>query len=356
MQPAKAIQSFHVLGDEIRSFLSGNSSQSKEWEEILQVAEQENSWFSQKSIRAALEGISLWLYEDKLSAWLSSYPGMEKRNKKPLIIGVIMAGNIPLAGFHDFLCVLLSGYILYSKLSHSDSKLLPFIAGKLIAIEPEWKNKIHFVEKLNGSSLNAVIATGSNNTARHFEYYFKNIPHIIRKNRNGVAIIDGNETTDELSALGKDIFSYFGLGCRNISKLYVPVNYNFDNFFKSIEPYKEVIHHNKYHSNYIYNRTIYLMDGKKFTDNGFLAVINNPASSSPIAVLHFEEYKDIKSLVVHLSEIAEQIQCIATSIRMKNVLVKHHLSSSCVIMGETQSPSLADYADGVDTMKFLCSL
>jgi len=264
-----------------------------------------------------------------------------------------MAGNIPLVGFHDFLCVLMSGNILHTKLSSSDSRLLKFLEDRLIDIESEWKNRIHFVEKLN-TGIDAVIATGSNNTAKHFEYYFKNIPHIIRRNRNGIAILDGTETNLELHTLGKDIFSYFGLGCRNVSKLYVPEGYVFDNFFINIEGYKSVINHNKYHSNYVYNRTIYLMDGKKFTDNGFLAVINNPQLSSPIAVLNFEEYSDIKKLEQELIGIKEQIQCVAVS--EKYIKAQNFVPLPVVRIGETQSPSITDYADGVDVMKFLPEL
>jgi hypothetical protein len=352
MQPTIAIQSFHLLGEELRSFLAGNTSNQEQWEQTIRLAEQENAWFTKGNIHLAVKGISSWLEKDKLAKWLSLYPETETKNRKAAIVGVVMAGNIPLVGFHDFLCVLLSGNILHAKLSHSDSRLLQFIASRLIEIEPEWKEKIHFVERL-AAPLDAVIATGSNNTARHFEYYFRNIPHIIRKNRNGVALLDGSETDTELTTLGNDIFSYFGLGCRNVSKLYVPKNCIFDNFFLSTEPYKEVINHNKYHSNYVYNRTIYLMDGKKFTDNGFLAVIENSATASPIAVLNFEEYESLEQLSSHLLEIKEQIQCIAVSTKMRDKLLRHGTSLPLVAIGETHSPSLSDYADGVDVMKFL---
>lgn len=352
MQPALAIQSFHILGEELRSFLTGTASNQEQWAETIHWAGQENTWFTKDNIHLALKAVSRWLEKDKLSQWLELYPEIEAKNRKIATVGVVMAGNIPMVGFHDFLCVLLSGNKLYAKLSHSDSRLLTFITNRLITIEPAWKEKIHFVEKL-AAPLDAVIATGSNNTARHFEYYFRNIPHIIRKNRNGVAIIDGSETPAELAALGNDIFSYFGLGCRNVSKLYVPKNYKFDNFFLAIESFKEVANHNKYHSNYIYNRTIYLMDGKKFTDNGFLAVIENKATASPIAVLNFEEYENRENLSTHLEEIKEQIQCVAVSMKMKDALMHYASDLPLVVLGKTQTPSLSDYADGVDVMKFL---
>ncbi len=353
MHPDKAINSFHSLGEEIRSFLNSNDSRQEEWQKTMLIAEQENPWFTQKNIIESLRGIQLWLDKDVLTKWLSSYPDLNIENPKPLTIGVVMAGNIPLVGFHDFLCVLMSGNILHAKLSSSDSRLLKFLADRLIETEPEWKNSIHFVDKLN-NGIDAVIATGSNNTAKHFEHYFKNIPNIIRRNRNGIAVLDGTETNLELYTLGKDIFSYFGLGCRNVAKLYVPEGYVFDNFFLNIESYKDVINHSKYHSNYMYNRTIYLMDGKKFTDNGFLAVIHNPQLSSPIAVLNFEEYSDLKKLPPQLTDIKEQIQCVACSDSVENKLGPANLPF--VKIGETQSPAITDYADGADVMEFLQEL
>ncbi len=345
-----AIESFHSLGEDIRNFFETKAFRQEEWEQKLQIAELENPWFTQENIRLALRGILTWLDRDALNKWLSAYPDLEFESIKLLTIGVVMAGNIPLVGFHDFMCVLLSGNVLHAKLSQSDKVLLPFLANKLMEIEPEWKERIHFVEKLNNSP-DAIIATGSNNTAKHFEYYFKNVPNIIRRNRNGIAILDGSETREELYKMGQDIFSYFGLGCRNVSKLYVPQGYIFNTFFESVEPYKTVINHNKYHSNYVYNRTIYLMDGKVFTDNGFLAVINNPQLSSPIAVLNFEEYESVETLKTKLPELKEQIQCIAVSDKFKNELKDIELP--LVGFGETQSPSLTDYADGVDVMEFL---
>lgn len=350
MRLVQAIDSFHSLGEEIRNFLDGEEFRQVEWNKTLQLAEQENSWFTNENSKLALLGILQWLDRDILNKWLAEYVELDMENTKPITIGVVTAGNIPLVGFHDFLCVLLSGNILHAKLSHSDLRILPFLAARLIEIEPEWKSKIEFVEKLN-TSVDAIIATGSNNTARHFEYYFRNTPHIIRKNRNGIAILNGSESDEELYALGIDIFSYFGLGCRNVSKLYVPLDYDFTNFFENIEPFKNVINHNKYHSNYVYNRTIYLMDGKKFTDNGFLAVINNPNFSSPIAVLNFEEYDTLESLAKKLLSFQEQIQCVALAAPVKQKLKTSGLP--LVTLGETQSPSLSNYADGVDVLKFL---
>ncbi|MGP8215263.1 MAG: acyl-CoA reductase [Bacteroidia bacterium] len=351
MKLKERVYSFHLLGEQIREFLSTPfSRQHEDWNVVFKLAETQNGWFTRNNIIKALHGIEPWLNTQMLEKWLSFYPGLPAENKKPLAISVVMAGNIPLVGFHDFLCVLITGNIIEAKLSHADNILLPFIANKLIAIDPRWEKHIKFTDKLSLTT-DAIIATGNNNTARHFEYYFRNVPHIIRKNRNGIAILDGTETNEELSKLGNDIFNYFGLGCRNISKLYVPEGYDFSNFFRAIEKFKDIINHHKYANNYAYNRTIYLMDGKVFTDNGFLAVIEDKQISSPIAVLHFKEYKSIDSLCESLLQHREQIQCIAANEKFAKQL--GNLSIPVVEPGETQSPKLWDYADGVDVMEFI---
>jgi len=232
MKLTKAIGSFSALGEGMRKYLA-QPTDFPEWEKAVTAAQQQNQWFTRENILFALSNISSWLTKEALQKWASKYH-LTEENKNPVSIGVIMAGNIPLVGFHDMLCVLLTGNILCAKLSHSDSVLIPFIAKKLIETEPAGQDQIKFVDKLSTSS-DAVIATGSNNSAKHFEYYFKNIPHIIRKNRNGAAVLYGQESDQELSDLGTDIFSYFGLGCRNVSKLYVPQGYDFANFFRNIE-------------------------------------------------------------------------------------------------------------------------
>jgi hypothetical protein len=351
MKQTDIIWSFSSLGDEIRTFLKNPSaSEHEDWNIALKLAEQQNGWFTRDNIISALHGIEHWLRTNALTNWLAHYPELPKENTKPITISIVMAGNIPLVGFHDFLCVLITGNIIDAKQSSSDNILLKFLSKKLIVIEPEFEKHIHFIEKLS-STANAVIATGSNNTARHFEYYFRNVPHIIRKNRNGIAILTGDETTEDLSKLGEDVFSYFGLGCRNISKMYTPEGFDLGNFFRGIEKYSPVVNHNKYANNYTYNRTIFLMDGKIFTDNNFLAVIEDKAIPSPIAVLHYERYNNLTSLAKELATQKELIQCIATTEKAKQGL--GNLPIPVVKLGETQSPSLMDYADGVDVIKFI---
>lgn len=303
-------------------------------------AGQMNGWFTQENILFALQQWGELLTEEKIMDWLSHYP-IEKTTS-PKTVGIVMAGNIPLVGFHDFLCVLLSGNKVLAKLSSNDKVLLPFLSQYLIQEEPSLAERIVFTEgKMEG--FDAVIATGSNNTSRYFEYYFGNKPNIIRKNRNSVAILTGNETEQELKALGEDIFKYYGLGCRNVSKVFVPQGYHFDALFNALFHYKDIINQHKYANNYDYNKAVYLMSDFKVLDNGFLVLKEDSGLSSPISVLFYSFYDSEEALRKQLETQEDQIQCIVSS-------------RDGVGFGETQKPSLNDYADGVDTMEFLLKL
>lgn len=304
-----------------------------------------NGWFTRENILFAIKQWSCALTRENLDHWLRPYQ-FGKTNSKT--VGIIMAGNIPLVGLHDFLSVLISGHKVLVKQSSNDKLLLPVIADYLISIAPEWKDQIEFVpdtgEKMK--NFDAIIATGSNNTARYFEYYFRGKPSIIRKNRNSVAVLTGKETREELSALGEDIFRYFGLGCRNVSKLYIPENYDFDPFFETIFPWGSLINNAKYANNYDYNKAVYLMSEFKLLDNGFLILKEDENFGSPIATLFYEKYRDQESLKDNLESKKEEIQCIVSRGFVKDE----------VAFGKSQAPQLWDYADGVDTLDFLKSL
>lgn len=256
-----------------------------------------------------------------------------------------MAGNIPLVGFHDFLTVLMSGHSVQIKQSSSDAFFLPLIALFLGHVEPGFKDKIIFSEE-RLSEFDAVIATGSNNTARHFEYYFGDYPHIIRRNRNSVAILTGEESSEDLDALGEDIFRYFGLGCRSVSKLMVPSDYDFDLLFGAIYRFKDLIDYDKYRNNYDYNKAVYLMSRFELLENGFVMLKEDASYASPIATLFYEYYNDEDSLKKKLETDADLIQCIVGKGNDLNYIP----------FGQTQKPQLNDYADGVDTFEFLVSL
>jgi hypothetical protein len=230
---------------------------------------------------------------------------------------------------------------------------MPAVSKLLFEIEPRFKKQVHFTNKPFGKSdvISAFIATGSNNSARYFEYYFGKYPHLIRRNRNSVAILGGNETSSDLKHIGKDIFQYFGLGCRNVSKIFIPEDYNLDHFFPAMIDFGDVIHHNKYANNYHYYRTIYLLNSEKFLDNNFLIVKESNDIASPVSTLYYERYKSRKELLENLETNREKIQCVVS-----NHPLSTDLESIRVKPGHTQTPELWDYADGVDTMKFLLSL
>lgn len=307
--------------------------------QLIASAKQFNAWFTPESTAHAVEAIAKMLNESDLEKWMGAYPDKSDKQKS---IGLILAGNIPLVGFHDILCVLASGNKALIKLSSQDKMLIPYILNKLVEIEPGFCEQFEFIEKLE--NYDAVIATGSNNTSRYFDYYFSKVPNIIRKNRNSIAVLNGKESAKELHALGHDIFDYFGLGCRNVSKIYVPKGYKFDTFFESIEDFKWIADHHKYNNNYDYNKSIFLVNMDKHLDNGFLLLKEDERLASPLAVLYYEEYENIAELEKKLLAQEDQIQCIVSN---------EHLSMKSFAFGQSQCPALWDYADGVDTMIFL---
>ena len=312
------------------------------FKDLLALSQSHNGWFTPEQVYFAVESWAEALKEDNLNEWLSNY---DLSNVKPKTVGLILAGNIPLVGFHDFLSVVISGHKALVKTSSNDQHLIKFLANYLISVEPKLSERIAFTDgKLE--NFDAVIATGSNNTARYFEFYFKDKPSIIRKNRNSVAVLNGKETHEDLVNLGEDIFRYFGLGCRNVSKLFVPKNYSFETFFKAIYEYKDVIFYEKYSNNYDYNKAVFLMSNFKLLDNEFLTLKEDTSYASPISSVFYENYEDIADLQKRLKNEAGQIQCI----------VSNNLISNSISFGNTQKPKLWDYADDVDTMAFLSKI
>ena len=304
-----------------------------------------NAWFTPQSVEHAVKSIGKMLNKEDLTQWLDKYDIDDEKPTKQ--VGLILAGNIPLVGFHDVLCVLISGNHALIKASTQDARLIKFVLNMLVKIEPEFQSRYSFIERLQ--NFDAVIATGSNNTSRYFDFYFSKVPNIIRKNRNSVAVLTENETTEQLYKLGHDIFDYFGLGCRNVSKLLVPEGYDFTPFFEAIQPHENIINHHKYNNNYDYNKSIYLVNRNKHLDNGFLLVKEDERMVSPLAVIFYEQYKDTTSVEALLKRESENIQCIVSSADLKAV-------NQVVSFGESQQPALWDYADGADTMDFLTKL
>ena len=339
---------FVTLGRFLNQFAENNSNKDlsvphtelffEDFEQLIQLSQSHNGWYTPEQVYFSIQSWAKALTQENLDQWTSSYDFTTTESKT---IALILAGNIPLVGFHDFISVLISGHNVLVKTSSDDQHLLPFLAKYLITVEPQLANKITFVEgKLEG--FDAVIATGSNNTARYFEYYFKDKPSIIRKNRNSVAVLNGQETKEQLIALGEDIFRYFGLGCRNVSKLFVPKGYSFDTFFEAIFEYQEVIHYEKYANNYDYNKAVFLMSNYKLLDNGFLTLKEDSSHASPISSVFYEYYDSLSEIEKRLESEAETIQCI----------VSNNLVQNSIPFGQTQRPQLWDYADHVDTISF----
>ena len=318
-------------------------SKTEQFNDIFDKAEQQNSWFTRANVIFAFKSWSDALSENNVKQWLSQYQLPQTTSPKKILI--IMAGNLPLVGLHDLLCVLVTGHKAIVKLSSNDCVLLPYLITQMKTFAPEWTEAVTFTDD-KVTEYDAVIATGSDNTARYFEYYFGKKPHIIRKNRHSVAVLTGKETPEELFALGKDIFLYYGLGCRSISKLFVPKGYDFNLLFQAIYPYKDIIQEQKYANNYDYNKAVYLMSLFQLLENGFLLLKEDEHYGSPIATLFYEYYTDVDSLKEKLTTDAEKIQCV----------VAHNFTTEEVAFGETQTPQLWDYADGVDTLNFLLKL
>jgi hypothetical protein len=318
---------------------------SAELEEKLLMAERRNPWFVQAFTHHAFDAIAdKFLNQQKLDSWLLNYQVKELRKT----IALIFAGNLPLVGFHDFLCCYVTGAKMKIKLSSKDDELFPFVIKRLSQIDPEVKDRIEIADTLK--DFDAVIATGSNNTNRYFEYYFRNYPRLLRKNRNSVAILSGEETKEDLEKLADDIFLYFGFGCRNVSKLYVPVGYDLTQLFPAFEKnYKWLHSHNKYMNNYDYNRTLLMLNKTLHLANEFVMLVENTSIPSSIATLNYETWHDEEVLATHLKHNADKLQCIVAREPAQWTFAPQPF-------GSTQQPELNEYADGVDTMEFLFSL
>lgn len=308
-----------------------------EFELLIRKSEIENPWFTAENQKFALSQWAGLLTEENINNWLKKYT-ISKITKR---VGLILAGNIPLVGFHDVISVVLSNHIPVIKLSSKDRYMVPFLLKK-------WNEfsggnvQFEFVEKLE--NFDAVIATGSNNTARYLEFYFKKHLNIIRKNRTSVAVLKGDETEDELKLLAEDIFRYFGLGCRNVTRIFIPQDFVIDRLFESFLDFQDIINHNKYANNYEYNRAVYLLNQEKFWDNNFVMMKEDDKLFSPLSVINFSRYSSMDEVKNFIGENEENIQCI---------VAKEELGLDSVAFGQAQNPGLDTYADNVDTMKFL---
>ena len=310
--------------------------------EISHKAFVKNPWFTHEHIKTSLGGIKKFLESDMLEKWAAPYSLTPRLPRK---VGLIMAGNLPMVGFHDLLCVLISGHKAIIKLSSKDDVLIPWSLEKLLEFEPYFSDQVSIVEKLK--EVEAVIATGSDNSARYFEYYFRHIPRIVRMNRTSMAILNGSESEESLKLLGKDILLYFGLGCRNVSKIFIPRGYDLVHLLDQFQNYHSIIDHNKYKNNYDYNRAIYLVNKQTHLDTGFLLFKEDTGLFSPTAVVYYEFYESIEQLTLKIEAQRDKIQCVISEL---------DFLPDRVPFGLSQFPEVDDYADGVDTLSFLDSL
>lgn len=341
------IKAFEKLGILFSNKFTENSSKESEYwtselDKAIDLAYKYNTWFTEDSVKKALNEWSKQLNYNSLKNWTDQYKIKDKSEKK---IAIIMAGNLPLVGFHDLLCGLIMNFHCIVKLSSDDKILIPFIVEYLDSIVPGIKNQVKFTTNPI-KDFNGVIATGSNNSFKYFEYYFGNYPNLLRKTRHSIAILDGKETEMDLKKLGNDIFTYFGMGCRSVSKLLVPKGYDFDLLFNALFDFKEIINHNKYVNNYDYNKAVYLMSEQKFIENGFIILKEDEKLGSPIGCLFFEYYENPKDLNAYISDIKDSLQCVVSNLNILN-------STS---FGSSQSPKIDDYADNTNTLDFLLKI
>ena len=344
----KFLNQFNVNGSTAQKDVPFNDIFFPALNQLIDRAYESNAWFTKPNVLFALSSWSDALQEDKINQWFDMYSFNE--NKQPQTIGVVMAGNIPLVGFHDFISVLMAGHKIKAKLSSNDKVLLPMLAKYLTYVEPRFKDYIEFVDG-RLTDIDAVIATGSDNTARYFDYYFGKYPNIVRHNRNSIAVLQGNEIDEELSLLADDMMLYFGLGCRNVSKIFVPKDYDFNSIFKALLKYKDLINYTKYANNYDYNKAVYLMSvdvevRNSLLDNGLVLLKQDVHYASPIGTIFYEFYENIDDVKKIIKQDAEKIQAV----------VSHIDFDEAIPFGASQVPQLWDYADGVDTMQFLLAL
>jgi len=344
-----------TLSDRIRAFASlgskilatDTSAELQKFWHTVDTAHQQNSWFTAEFCRLSITSIAKsWLTHDKLQEWISLYPIQSFNPPRLKRVGVIMAGNVPFVGMHDMLSVLISGHHFVGKISSKDAGLTNALIDLLLCIEPNLGRYITLTEnKLE--NFDAVIATGSDNTSRYFEYYFGKYPNIIRKNRHSIAILSGSESPEELRGLANDIFTYFGLGCRNVSKLLIPKDYNLSDLLRSFDDHKHIANHNKYANNYEYHRAMYLMNMVEHLDTGFVLAKPDESLGSPVGTFYYQHYTNLGSVQTYIDMHAEQLQCVTSSIEG---------IPNSIPFGQAQNPTLTDYADGIDTINFLATL
>lgn len=340
----KRIEAFSELADRLSALrLSEAEAAADPVRRMIADQVNNNPWFTEQQVDRALEEWIDLLSSEKLSGWTQDLE--EECGGKT--VALIPAGNIPLVGFHDVLSVLISGHSLLLRPSSEDPDLIPMLLLMLEQIEPILHERIRIADgKL--SAFDAVIATGSNNSARYFEHYFGKYPHIIRKNRTSVAVLTGDETPEEIDGLADDVMAYFGLGCRSVTKAYLPEGFDIDRIFGSLYRYRDYLNCKPFADNYDYHRSLWMMNQIPFHENGFMLLREEGSLHSPVAALNYSFYSDIEQVKEELAAQQEELQMVVGNVP--------ELFPRQAALGAGQQPALDDYADGVDTLSFLRSL
>ena len=350
MNLEERLDSFIKLGSFMSGIISDNNEYNNDFvpdiNKVIKKSYLNNNWFTEDNLIYRIKSLSSSLNSDSLESWMSPYDLKSNllSNKRVLIV---MAGNIPLVGFHDLISTLIVGHHAVVKLSSNDNVLLPYVFNMLCEIDPRWRSRLTYIDNLEQRNFDALITAGSDNSSRYFEYYFRDVPRLIRGNRNSIAVLSGNETDNELDELCKDIFLYFGLGCRSVSKLFLPDGYDTDKLFKAFYKYKYFLDHKKYMSNYDYNKAIFMMEKYDFLENGFCILRKHNSLASPVSVINYEYYNELNDVCNYIDLNYDLLQC---------VVAKDEIVENYVPFGKSQNPKLWNYANQVDTINFLKSV
>ncbi len=318
------IDIFAELGQRLRNFGHDEHSQ-----RVLMDAIAQNEWFTEKEVHRAIDAIcEEFLDREKLIAWLKEYPQTTPQRN----VAIIMAGNIPLVGFFDLMCVLVCGHRAYIKPSSKDRVLTGYITELLRDIHPTIP--IHNYDE--SLTYDAIIATGGAQAEEYFQRRYSSIPALIRGSRHSAAVLTGEESEQELLGLQEDIFTYSGLGCRNVSLIFLPRGKQLKLRTPKMNP--------MYHGNYLHCKAMRQMMGHKFLDTGECILVEECNFSQNISQINYCYYNDIEEVRYWLAQHDNKLQCIVS---------REPLHPRVVDFGRAQYPTLTDYADGVDVMKFL---
>ena len=333
------IKNFSTLGRSVENALQSaynNTLLDRAFEDSLRL----NPLFTINMQHEALKIIcKKFLNINCLHNWLTPYK--ELLFERESTVGIVMAGNLPLVGFHDFLVTMASGSRAQIKLSGKD-RLLPALFEMLCEINPYWRARVAFTEHLP-ENIDLLIATGGEEASKFFKSEYDEIPKIVRSSRSSIAILKGDETIDELRRLSDDIFLYYGMGCRSVSTLLVPFGYTFELLIEAFKNKENAITSEDYLSAYRYQKALAAMNKSGYSDGGFYILREHSSFPPPMGVLNVLTYRNVDQINEFIDSNKLHLQCV----------VNRKFNNSNIEFGEAQYPSLDEYADGVNSLEFL---